>query len=73
MAVNLIVFAVTLMVAGFLFAWVCFPKLRRWIEAPKYRVLQWPNRFPEAARPEQKAGDIHEGGVGTISGDLLDK
>jgi hypothetical protein len=56
-AVNLIVFAVTLLVAGFLLAWVCFPRLRRWIEAPKYRVLQWPNRFPEAARPEQKAGD----------------
>jgi hypothetical protein len=54
-AVNLIVLAVTLLVAGFLLVWVCFPRLRRWIEAPKYRVLQWPNRYPEAARPEQKS------------------
>ena len=52
-AVNLIVLAVTLLVAGFLFVWVCFPRLRRWIEAPKYRVLQWPNRYGDAARPEQ--------------------
>ena len=56
-AVNLIVLAVTLLVAGFLLVWVCFPRLRRWIEAPKYRVLQWPNRYPDAARPELKAGD----------------
>jgi hypothetical protein len=55
-AVNLIVLAVTLLVAAFLIAWVCFPRLRRWIEAPKYRVLQWPRRYPDAARPEQKAG-----------------
>jgi hypothetical protein len=56
-AVNLIVLAVTLLVAGFLLVWLCFPRLRRWIEAPKYRVLQWPNRYPDAARPEQRAGD----------------
>jgi hypothetical protein len=56
-AVNLIVLAVTLLVAGFLLVWVCFPRLRRWIEAPKYRVLQWPKRYPDAARPEQKAGE----------------
>jgi hypothetical protein len=55
-AVNLIVLAVTLLLVGFLIAWVCFPRLRRWIEAPKYRVLQWPNRYPEAARPEPKPG-----------------
>jgi len=29
------VLAVTLLMAGFLIAWVCFPRLRRWIEAPK--------------------------------------
>jgi hypothetical protein len=53
-------------VAAFLIAWVCFPRLRRWIEAPKYRVLQWPRRYPDAARPEQKAGDR-----GTIPGQDL--
>ena len=63
MAVNLIVLAVTLLMAGFLFVWVCFPRLRRWIEAPKYRVLEWPNRYRDAVRPEQKAG-----GGGTVPG-----
>ena len=58
MAVNLIVLAVTLLMAGFLVVWVCFPGLRRWIEAPKYRVLQWPNRDPDAVRPEQKVGEV---------------
>ena len=57
MAVNLIVLTVTLLVTGFLFVWVRFPRLRRWIEAPKYRVLRWPSLYPDAARPEQKAGD----------------
>jgi hypothetical protein len=45
MAVNLIVLAITLMMAGFLLVWVCFPKLRPWIEAPKYRILTWQQRF----------------------------
>ncbi|HEV3260048.1 MAG TPA: hypothetical protein VG013_24530 [Gemmataceae bacterium] len=57
MAVNVIVLLVTLLVAGFLLVWACSPTLRRWIEAPKYRVLQWPNHYPDAARPEQKARD----------------
>ncbi len=56
-AVNLIVLAVTLLMAGFLFVWVCFPRLRGWIEAPKYRVLQWPSRYPDAVRPKQKTGN----------------
>jgi hypothetical protein len=56
-AVNLIVLTVTLLVIGFLFVWARFPRLRRWIEAPKYRVLQWPNRYGDATRPEQEGGD----------------
>jgi hypothetical protein len=50
MAVNLIVLAVTLLMGGFLLVWVCCPRLRPWIEAPKYRVLEWPGRYPEANR-----------------------
>jgi hypothetical protein len=50
MAVNLIVLAITLMMFAFLIAWVLFPRIRPQIEAPKYRVLTWQNRFPEAER-----------------------
>jgi hypothetical protein len=51
MAVNLIVLAVTLLMAALLLVWVCSPRLRRWIEAPKYRVLTWEERF-SAVRPD---------------------
>jgi hypothetical protein len=51
MVVNLIMLAVTLMMVAFLIVWVCFPRLRPWIEAPKYRVLTWEERFPQAVRP----------------------
>ena len=51
MVVNLIILAVTLLMAAFLLVWVCFPGFRPWIEAPKYRVLTWEKRFPEAVRP----------------------
>jgi hypothetical protein len=40
-AVNLVVLAVTLLVAGFVLAWACSPRLRRRVEAPKYQVLRW--------------------------------
>jgi hypothetical protein len=48
---NLIVLAITLLMAGFLLVWACFPRLRPWFEAPKYRILTWKERYPEAARP----------------------
>lgn len=61
-AFNLIVVAITLLMAGFVLVWVCFPRLRPWIEAPKYRILTWEERFPEAVRPavdgERPAGSI---------------
>ncbi len=50
-AFNLIVLAITLLMGGFVLVWVCFPRLRPWFEAPKYRVLTWEERFPEAVRP----------------------
>jgi hypothetical protein len=51
-AINLIVLAVTLLMAGFLLVWCLFPRLRPWIEAPKYRVLTWDERFPQVRRDE---------------------
>jgi hypothetical protein len=56
-AVNLIVLAITLMLVGFLVVWACVPRLRRWIEAPKYRVLRWPERYPEAIRSNLSPSD----------------
>jgi hypothetical protein len=52
-AVNLIVVAITLLMACFLVVWACVPRLRRWIEAPKYRVLEWPERYAEGVRNER--------------------
>ena len=51
MAVNLIVSAITLLMAVFVFVWVWFPHLRALIEAPKYRVLAWREQYPEVVRP----------------------
>jgi hypothetical protein len=50
MAVNLIVVGVTLLMAGFLGVWLCFPRLRVWMEQPKYRFLEEQRRFPEVRR-----------------------
>jgi hypothetical protein len=59
MVVNLIVGFVTLLMAGFLAVWMCFPHLRRWIEEPKYRFLEQQRRFPEVARSTE--AELHEG------------
>ena len=50
MAVNLIVLGVTLLMAGFLSVWLFFPRLRAWMELPKYRFLEEQRRFPEVCR-----------------------
>ncbi len=54
MTVNLIMLAVTLVMAGFLAVWLCYPRLRPWIEAPKYRVLEWDRHWPAAVREGDK-------------------
>ncbi len=50
MAINLIVLAVSLLMAAFLGVWVFFPRLRAWMELPKYRFLEQQRRFPEVSR-----------------------
>jgi len=50
MAINLIVLAVTLLMACFLGVWIFFPRLRAWMEMPKHRFLETRRRFPEAIR-----------------------
>jgi hypothetical protein len=49
-AVNLIVLAVTLLMAGFVAVWCLCPRLRPWMEAPKYRILTWQHSDPGAVR-----------------------
>jgi hypothetical protein len=51
--VNLIMVAVTLLMVGFLAVWLFYPQLRPWIEAPKYRVLEWEQRWPAAVRKSE--------------------
>jgi len=51
-AINLIVAAVTLLMAGFLGVWAFSPRLRAWMEAPKYRFLSGQARFPTVDRQQ---------------------
>ena len=53
MAVNLIVLAVTLLMAAFVSVWILFPRLRAWMEMPKYRFLERQRQFPSVLRERQ--------------------
>ena len=53
MAVNLIVLAVTLLMTVFLGVWIFFPRLRAWMEMPKYRFLEQQRQFPGVLRDRQ--------------------
>ena len=57
MAVNLIVLAVTLLMAAFVGVWISFPRLRTWMESPKYRFLQQNRRFLGVLRDGQPSGE----------------
>jgi hypothetical protein len=39
--INVIVIAVTLLMAGFIGVWLVCPRSRPWIEAPKWQPLNW--------------------------------
>jgi hypothetical protein len=52
-AVNLIVLAVTLLMAAFVGVWIFFPRLRAWMEMPKYRFLEQQRGFPGVLREHQ--------------------
>jgi hypothetical protein len=53
MAVNLIVLAVTLLMAAYVGVWIFFPRLRAWMEMPKYHFLEHQRRFEEVLRNPQ--------------------
>jgi hypothetical protein len=50
----LIVLAVTALTACFVLMWTCSPDMRRQIEAPKYSVLRWQDRNPDAEPATQE-------------------
>jgi hypothetical protein len=52
-AVNLIVLAVTLLMAAFVGVWIFLPRLRAWMEMPKHRFLELQRRFPSVLRDHQ--------------------
>jgi hypothetical protein len=45
--IDLIVGIVTVMAVGSLVLWIGLPRLRTWIEQPKYRILQNDQRQKE--------------------------
>ena len=49
-AINLIVAAVTLLMAGFVAVWALFPSLRAWMESPTDRFIESDRHFPRAER-----------------------
>jgi hypothetical protein len=52
MVVNGILLTVTALTVAFVYVWIRSPSLRQRIEAPKYGVLEWPDR----SRPEEHPG-----------------
>jgi hypothetical protein len=56
MVFNLLVLAITLLLAGFLLVWLLFPQVRPWIEAPKYRLLTWEQQVEEKGPSRNRAG-----------------
>ena len=43
------------LMAGFVAVWIFFPRLRPWMEAPKYRFLEQQRRFPDVLRDEPQS------------------
>ena len=70
MAVNLIVLAVTLLMAAFLGVWIFFPRLRAWMEMPKYRFLERQRQFLGVFRDFWcvPGSSAHEGGTVSAGG-----
>ena len=46
--INIIVAIVTLIVAAFLLLWIFRPSFRKWVEQPKYTMLENDQRFRHA-------------------------
>jgi hypothetical protein len=57
MVINTIVVVVTLLMLAFIVIALSSPRLRAWMEAPKYRFLERQRKFPEVVRdPARPSG-----------------
>jgi membrane protein implicated in regulation of membrane protease activity len=45
--INIIVAIVTVIAAAFLLLWILRPSFRKWVEQPKYTMLENDRRFDE--------------------------
>ncbi len=54
--INIIVAIVTIIAAGFLLLWILRASFRKWVEQPKYTMLENDQRFKEA---EEKCSRDH--------------
>lgn len=52
--INIIVAIVTVIAAGFLLLWIVRPSFRKWVEQPKYTMLENDRRFDEQERANPK-------------------
>ena len=59
--INLIVVAVTLLMAGFVAVWSLSASLRWWMESPKLRFVESTRRFPPVVRDERPAHENRSG------------
>jgi hypothetical protein len=57
-AINLIVLAVSLMMAAFVGVWLFFPRLRPWMEMPKHRFLEQQRMYPDVHRDGQRGEEV---------------
>jgi hypothetical protein len=56
-AVNLIVIAVTLLMAAYLGVWILCPRLRALMEMPKYRFQERQGQYPGLIRDPRPVSD----------------
>jgi hypothetical protein len=52
--INLIVAAVTMLMAGFVAVWALSPSLRAWMESPKVRFVERSRHFSRVVRDETR-------------------
>ncbi|WP_263368064.1 hypothetical protein [Edaphobacter bradus] len=50
--INIIVGIITAMAVGFLVFWIFRPSFRRWVELPKYKMLEEERRFSDVRRDQ---------------------
>jgi hypothetical protein len=52
--INVIVIVVTIIAAGLLLVWILRPGFRKWVERPKYTMLENDQRFRDTEQPRDE-------------------